>query len=166
MSDGQFSSAPQDRYLEDYVEGAVHVFGPVTITEEEIVRFGEQFDPQIFHTDPQRAKATVYGGLIASGWHTCGLFMRLFVTHYLPGSASLGSPGVDELRWLKPVRPGDALTLRITVHRVKPSRSKPDRGVLFSFCEMLNQDREVVSTMMAMNLIRYRDRDRGRFSHA
>jgi acyl dehydratase len=76
---------------------------------------------------------TVYGGLIASGWHTCGLFMRLFVEYYLPGPASLGSPGVDELRWLKPVRPGDGLTLRITVHKVKSSRSKPDRGVLFSF---------------------------------
>jgi acyl dehydratase len=79
------------------------------------------------------------------------------VEHYLPGPASLGSPGVDELRWLKPVRPGDDLTLRITVDRVKPSRSKPDRGVLFSFCEMLNQECEVVATMMAMNLIRYRE---------
>ena len=83
--------------------------------------------------------------------------MRLFVEYYLPGPASLGSPGVDELRWLKPVRPGDRLTLRITVKKVKPSRSKPDRGVLFSFCEMVNQNGEVVATMMAMNLIRYRN---------
>jgi acyl dehydratase len=82
--------------------------------------------------------------------------MRLFVAHYLPDQASLGSPGVDELRWLKPVRPGDRLVLRVTVHRVKPSRSKPDRGVLFSFCEMVNQTGEVVASMMAMNLIRYR----------
>jgi acyl dehydratase len=155
---GHFSAPPQERYLEDYLEGAVHEFGPVAVTEEEILRFGEQFDPQLFHTDPNGARQTVYGGLIASGWHTCGLFMRLFVEHYLPGPASLGSPGVDALRWLKPVRPGDALTLRITVHKVKPSRSKPDRGVLFSHCEMLNQAREVVATMMAMNLIRYRDR--------
>lgn len=151
-----FSAKPEDRYLEDYVVGSVHEFGPVAITEEEIVQFGKQFDPQVFHTDPDGAGETVYGGLIASGWQTCGLFMRLFVAHYLPGPASLGSPGVDELRWLKPVRPGDELTLRITVHNIKPSRSKPDRGVLFSFCEMLNQNREVVSTMMAMNLIRYR----------
>lgn len=158
MSKGKFTTTTQDRYLEDYVEGAVHEFGPVTITEDEIVRFGREFDPQLFHTDPNGSKETVYGGLIASGWHTCGLFMRLFVEHYLAGPASLGSPGVDELRWLKPVRPGDALILRITVHKVKPSRSKPDRGVLFSFCEMLNQDRAVVSTMMAMNLIQYRDR--------
>jgi acyl dehydratase len=157
MTTGSFSTTPQERYLEDFIEGAVHAFGPVTITEEEIVAFGEKFDPQLFHTNPEGAKETAYGGLIASGWHTCSLFMRLFVEYYLPGPASLGSPGVDELRWLKPVRPGDELTLRITVHKVKPSRSKPDRGVLFSFCEMLNRESEVVATMMAMNLIRYRD---------
>ncbi len=157
MNAGSFSTTPQERYLEDFIEGAVHAFGPVTITEEEIVAFGEKFDPQLFHTNPERAKETVYGGLIASGWHTCSLFMRLFVEYYLPGPASLGSPGVDELRWIRPVRPGDELTLRITVHKVKPSRSKPDRGVLFSFCEMLNQESEVVATMMALNLIRYRN---------
>lgn len=158
MNKGKFSTTTQERYLEDYVEGAVHKFGPITITEDEIIQFGKKFDPQVFHTDPNRAEETVYGGLIASGWHTCGLFMRLFVEHYLPGPASLGSPCVDELRWLKPVRPADKLILRITVHKVKPSRSKPDRGVLFSFCEMLNQRNEVVATMMAMNLIKYRGR--------
>jgi len=156
MNRSTFKTIPQDRYLEDYAEGAVHEFGPVTITEDEIVRFGRKFDPQLFHTDPIAARDSVYGGLIASGWHTCSLFMRLFVENYLPGSASLGSPGVDELRWLKPVHPGDQLSLRVTVHKVKPSTSKPDRGVLFSFCEMLNQENEVVATMMALNLIRYR----------
>lgn len=156
MRKGSFSTTPQERYLEDYVEGSVHEFGPITVTEEEIVQFGQAYDPQLFHTDPEKAKETIYGGLIASGWHTCGLFMRLFVEYYLAGPASLGSPGVDALRWLKPVRPGDQLTLRITVHQVKPSRSKPDRGVLFSFCEMLNQKSEVVASMMALNLIRYR----------
>jgi len=156
MDKGNFNPNPQERYLEDYVEGAVHEMGPIPISEEDIVQFGRQFDPQVFHTDPKKARETVYGGLIASGWHTCALFMRLFVEHYLPDQASLGSPGVDELRWLKPVRPGDELTLRITVHKVKPSRSKPDRGVLFSFCEMVNQAGDVAATMMAMNLIRYR----------
>ena len=158
MSKSNFRTTPQERYLEDYVAGDIHEFGPVTITEDEIVRFGKQFDPQLFHTDPDGAKKTAYGGLIASGWHTCSLFMRLFVENYLAGQASLGSPGVDELRWLKPVRPGDKLSLRITVHKVKPSSSKPDRGVLFSFCEMLNQKDDVVATMMALNLIRYRNR--------
>jgi acyl dehydratase len=158
MSSGRFNTIPQERYLEDYIEGEVHEFGTISVTEEAIIAFARQFDPQVFHTDPDEAKRSVFGGLIASGWHTCGLFMRLFAEHYLPGDASLGSPGVDELRWLKPVRPGDVLSLRITITRVKPSRSKPDRGVLFSFCELLNQQREVVATMKAMNLIRYRNR--------
>ena len=157
MNISTFSTTPQERYLEDYREGDVHEFGPISLTEEDIVSFGKSFDPQVFHTDPEAAKDTVYGGVIASGWHTCSLFMRLFVEHYLPGPASLGSPGVDELRWLKPVRPGDALRLRVTVHKVKPSRNKPDRGMLFSLCEMLNQDNEVAARMMAMNLIRYRN---------
>ena len=157
MHEGNFNTTTQERYLDDYVEGTIHEFGPITITKDEIIQFGKKFDPQVFHTDPNRAKETVYGGLIASGWHTCSLFMRLFVEHYLAGPASLGSPGVDELRWLKPVRPGDRLTLRITVHKVKPSSSKPDRGVLYSFCEMLNQKNEVVAKMMALNLIRYRN---------
>ena len=158
MPNAAFSTEPKDRYLEDYQDGAVYEFGTVSVTEDEIVRFAEQFDPQVFHLDPVGAKATVYGGLIASGWHTCCLFMQLFARYYLPGEASLGSPGVDELRWLKPVRPCDRLSLRITVTGVKPSRSKPDRGVLFSFCEMLNQHRDVVATMKVINLIRYRSR--------
>jgi acyl dehydratase len=156
MIKSSFSTSTEDRYLEDYVEGDIHEFGPVTVTEQDIIEFGRKFDPQIFHTDPVRARETVYGGLIASGWHTSSLFMRLFVENYLAGKASLGSPGVDELRWLKPVRPGDSLMLRVTVHRVKPSKTKPDRGVLFSFCEMVNQKNEVVSTMIALNLVRYR----------
>ncbi|MDA9761736.1 MaoC family dehydratase [Desulfobacterales bacterium] len=157
MIKSNFNNTSQERFLEDFVEGAVYEFGPATISEEEIIQFGKSFDPQIFHTDPEGAKKTVYGGLIASGWHTCSLFMRLFVEHYLPGPASLGSPGVDEIRWLKPVRPGDELILRITVQKVKPSRSKPDRGVLYSFCEMVNQENEVVVSMMGLNLIRYRN---------
>ncbi len=158
MNKSNFSSPPQERYLEDYVVGDVHEFGPVTVTQEEIIQSGRKFDPQIFHTDPDRARETVYGGLIASGWHTCSLFMKLFVENYLPIQASLGSPGVDELRWYKPVRPGEDLLLRVTVDKVKPSRSKPDRGVLFSFCEMLDHQIEAVASMMAMNLIRYRAR--------
>ncbi len=157
MTKTTFTTTIEDRYLEDYVEGDIHEFGPINITENDITEFGRKFDPQVFHTDPVKAKETVYDGLIASGWHTCSLFMRLFV-NYLPGPASLGSPGVDELRWLKPVRPGDILKLRITVHKVKPSKSKPDRGVLFSYCEMMNQEDEIVASMMALNLIRYRNR--------
>ena len=100
MSKGGFNTPPQDRYLDHYVEGTVHEFGPIAITQDEIIQFGKKFDPQFYHTDPGRAKESAYGGLIASGWHTCSLFMRLFVEQYLAGRASLGSPGVDELRWL------------------------------------------------------------------
>jgi len=157
MNRGNFGATPQERYLEDYVEGDIYEFGPVAITQEDILEFGRKFDPQIFHTDPDEARKTVYGGLIASGWHTCSLFMKLFVENYLPRQASLGSPGVDELRWHKPVRPGEKLLLRVSVHKVKPSRSKPDRGVLYSFCEMLDHKNEVVTSMMAMNLIKYRN---------
>ena len=128
LSKNTFSTMPQDRYLEDYIVGNIYEFGPVVIKEEEIIQFGIKFDPQLFHTDLDSAKESVYGGLIASGWHTCSLFMRLFVKYYLLGQASLGSPGVDELRWHRPVRPSDKISLRITVSKVKPSKSKPDRG--------------------------------------
>lgn len=143
----------EDRYFEDYEPGMIYEFGPISIGEDDIIEFGRQFDPQVFHTDPQSAKLTVYGGLIASGWHTAGLMMRLFVDHYLSRVASLGSPGVDELRWTLPVRPGDMLSLRVTVSETKRSRSKPDRGILHSFIEMLNQKREVVMSMKAVNLL-------------
>ncbi len=141
------------RYLEDYEPGSIHEFGEITVAQSDIIDFGRRFDPQVFHTAPQAAAHTVYGGLIASGWHTAGLMMRLFVENYLSGVASLGSPGVDELRWIKPVRPGDTLMLRVTVTETKRSRSKPDRGVLFSFIEVLNQKNEVVMSMKAVNLL-------------
>jgi acyl dehydratase len=153
MKRSSFTVPVEDRYFEDYETGTVHEFGPVSIAEDKIIEFGRQFDPQVFHTDPQGAKQTVYGGIIASGWHTAGLMMRLFVDHYLSGVASLGSPGVDELRWTQPVRPGDSLSLRVTVSQTTRSRSKPDRGILHSFIEMINQRQEVVMTMKAVNLL-------------
>ena len=153
-----FTVPVEDRYLEDYQTGAVYEFGSILVSEAEIIEFGKRFDPQVFHTSPQAAKQTLYGGLIASGWHTAGLMMRLFVNHYLSAVASLGSPGVDELRWSRPVRPGDTLTLRVTVTETKRSRSKPDRGVLFSFIEVLNQNQEVVMSMKAVNLLLCRKR--------
>lgn len=152
-----FITSIDDRYLEDYLPGAVHKFGPLKVSEAEIIAFGRKFDPQEFHTDPEAAKDSAYGGLIASGWHTSALFMRLFVDHYLTHNASLGSPGVDELRWLAPVRPGDELMLRITVHQTRRSQSKPDRGILHSFVEVVNQENIVVSTMMAINLVLCRE---------
>ncbi len=158
MSQGSFPTPPQGRYMEDYVKGAVHELGEIEVTQAEILDFARKFDPQSFHVDPEAAKQSIYGGLIASGWHTSALLMRLFVDYYLPRAASLGSPGVDELRWLKPVRPGDVLSIRVTVADVRPSQSKPDRGLLHSFVEALNQKDEVVMSLKAMNLVLYRDR--------
>ena len=157
MKRSSFTVPVENRYLEDYEPGSIHEFGFITVEEADIIEFGRRFDPQVFHTDPQAAKYSVYGGLIASGWHTAGMMMRLFVEDYLSGVASLGSPGVDELRWTKPVRPGDTLSLRVTVTETKRSRSKPDRGILFSYIEVINQQREVVMRMKAVNLLLYRE---------
>ena len=117
------------------------------------IAFAKRFDPQMMHTDPEAARHTPFGGLIASGWHTAGLMMRLYVEHYLTHVASLASPGLDELRWLKPVRPGDTLWVRVTVLRAVPSKSKPDRGAVTSFVEVINQAGEIVMTFKVVNII-------------
>ncbi len=148
-----FAHPINDRYFEDYVEGDVHSFGSIAVEADEVVAFAKRFDPQSFHIDPDAAKQSAFGGLIASGWHTAGLMMRLFYEHYLTHVASLGSPGLDELRWVKPVRPGDRLSLRVTVLKATPSKSKPDRGVVTSLVEVLNQSGEIVMTLKPVNMI-------------
>lgn len=157
MNRSSFKNPVQSRYLEDYEPGSVHEFGPILVEEEEIIAFGRRFDPQVFHVDAEAAKETQYGGLIASGWHSAALMMRLFSDHYLSKCASLGSPGVDVLRWIKPARPGDRLSLRVTVEKTRRSRSKPDRGLLHSFIEVFNQNRELVMSMQALNFLLYRE---------
>jgi acyl dehydratase len=152
-----FAVPVQERYLEDYIPGSVHTYGSLKIEEADILRFAREFDPQVLHADPEGARDTIFGGLIASGWHTASIMMRLFVDHYLSHCASLSSPGVDELRWLVPVRPGDELSLRVTVSSTRRSRSKPDRGILHSLIEMLNQEGQVVMRMKAMNLLRCKE---------
>jgi acyl dehydratase len=148
-----FTTPITDRYFEDYIPGSIYEFGSVTVTQDEIVTFAKSFDPQGFHTDPEAAKQTVFGGLIASGFHTAGLMMRLYADHYLSRVASLSSPGVDELRWKQPVRPGDELSIRVTVTEARRSNSKPDRGIVRSFIEVLNQNHEVVMSVSALNLL-------------
>ena len=137
------------RYFEDFKVGDVTEVGPVTVSEEEIVDFAERFDPQPFHTDPEAAASSPYGGLIASGWHTTALFMGMFVRAVLRDSASLGSPGVEEIRWTAPVRPGDTLTGRTTVTDVQPSASNPNRGTVYTTNEVFNQSGERVMTLKA-----------------
>ncbi|HEU4369842.1 MAG TPA: MaoC family dehydratase [Methylomirabilota bacterium] len=139
-------------YFEDFPPGDVRESPDRTVTREEMLAFARQFDPQPFHTDEAAAAATVYGGLIASGWHTVAVLMRLMWETFLADAASLGSPGVDEVRWLKPVRPGDTLRARFTVVDAVPSRSKPDRGVVRSVSEVFNQHGEVVMTLRGLGL--------------
>ncbi len=140
------------RYLEDFLPGETITLGRCTVTREQIIAFARDFDPQPFHIDEAAARESIYGGLIASGWHTVSLFMRLLVDGLLRDAASLGSPGVDELRWRHPVRPGDVLTAQGTVQEVTPSRSKPDRGIVRTNYEVRNQDGVVVLTVNGMGM--------------
>lgn len=136
-------------YFEDFRVGDVTELGPVAVTEEEIVEFASRYDPQPFHVDADAARETMYGGLIASGWHTTALFMGMFVRAVLLDAASLGSPGVEEIRWLAPVRPGDTLRGRSTILDVRDSSKDPRRGTVYSLNEVSNQDGVVVMTMKA-----------------
>ena len=139
------------RYWEDIKAGEVIELGSCTVTKEAMVAFAREFDPQPFHTDEETAKRTIWGGLIASGWHTGSMLMRLFYDGFLKDTVSLGSPGIDELKWLKPVRPGDTLSGRLTILETVLSRSKPDRGIIRSQMEVLNQHGEIVMSTKGVN---------------
>ena len=141
------------RYWEDFAVGDEVVHGTHKLGEEEIVRFAREFDPQPFHVDPAAAAASPFGGLIASGWHTAAVYMGLFVRSELLASASLGSPGVENLRWLVPVRPGDVLTGRSRVVDSWPSETNPSRGTIVGEHELVNQRGEVVFEMRARGFI-------------
>ena len=142
----------RDRWFDDFSVGEViDVPGDRLMTEERIVSFATEFDPQRFHVDPEAAAETIYRGLIASGWHTGSVLMSLLATTL--GPASLGSPGCDALRWTAPVRPGDRLSLRITVLEARPSTSRPDRGTLRYANELRNQTGEVVMTLESIMLL-------------
>src|SRR5690242_4067335 len=121
------------RYFEDFAALGADAsidLGSYEFTADDIIAFARNYDPQPMHIDPERARGSIYGGLIASGWHTAGIYMRLLVNTLVLGTESLGSPGIDKLRWLKPVRPGDVLRARITILDATPSRSRPDRGIV------------------------------------
>src|SRR5687768_9690105 len=158
MTSSAFAQPPEDRYFEDYVAGSVHEFGRIRVDEEEVLEFGRRYVPLSYHVDKEAAKKSIYGGLIASGWHTAALMMRLYTDNYLSRVANLGSPGCDELRWTKPVFPGDELSIRVTVLDTRRSDSKPDRGIVRSFVQVLNQNREVVMTVKMVNFVRSRQR--------
>jgi acyl dehydratase len=143
-------------FFDDYAPGATYDCGSVSVDQAEIIAFAKRFDPQPFHIDPEAAARGPYGGLIASGWHTLALVMRLLVDNYLSAEASLGGPGADEIRWPYPVRPGDTLRVRATVVEARRSLSKPDRGIIKTMAEAVNQDGETVMRATAINFLRVR----------
>jgi len=156
LSEQDFAVPIDDRYFEDYTPGAVYEYGYIAVSEADILDFARAFDPQPIHVDPEFAAQGPFGGLIASGWHTAAIMMRMFADHCLSRVASLASPGIDELRWPAPVRPGDSLRLRATFVEARRSRSKPDRGLVRTKAELINQNDQTVLELTAMNIIRAR----------
>ena len=145
------------RYFEDYVPGLTVDCGSFSMSEAEIIAFAKEYDPQPFHVDPVGAADGPYGGLIASGWHTTSMMMRQLVDHYVSLESSLGAAGVDELRWPKPVRPGDTLRVRATVLEARRSSSRPERGIVKSLAELTNSGGELVMKLTAINFVLLRD---------
>ena len=143
-------------YFEDFRVGQVIELGSCTVSKDEIIAFARKFDPQPFHIDEAAAERSIYGGLIASGMHTCSIFMRLLYDGLLSRAASMGSPGQDELRWIKPVRPGDTLSASGLVEELIPSRSKPDRGLIRTTYEVFNQDGDKVMTLRGLGMFEKR----------
>ena len=145
------------RYFEDYVPGLTIDCGSFSIGEPEIIAFAEEYDPQPFHIDPVGAAEGPFGGLIASGWQTTSMMMRLLVEHFISPETSLGAAGVDEIRWPRPVRPGDTLRVRVTVLEARRSNSKPGRGIVRSLAEATNQHGGAVMRLTAINFVLARD---------
>lgn len=144
------------RFFEDFTPGLVLEGGDYLMTEAEILDFARHYDPQPFHLDHDAARASIFGELVASGWHTAAVGMRLMVDHIFGAGGSMGSPGMQELLWPRPVRVGDRLRLRVTVEQARLSRSKPDRGLVHFHGEVLNQDGEVVMSLRGMAFFRAR----------
>ncbi len=144
-------------FFEDYEKGSVFLFASVKVKEDEVIEFAKLYDPQPFHIDRDSAREGPYNGLIASGWQTCAFVMRLLVDNYFSSVSSLGSPGIDELRWLIPVRPGDELSVRATVIDKKRSLSKPDRGIVKTFIEAINQHKNIVMSFKSVNFMLSRE---------
>jgi acyl dehydratase len=146
------------RWFEDFAVGQTFDAGSVTIDGDRMVAFARDYDPQSFHVDPEAAKSSIYGGVIASGWFTVAVTMRLLVDSLLNDTASMGSPGFDGLKWLVPVRAGDVLSVKFHVTETRPSATKPDRGVMKSLVEVTNQRAEFVLTWQGVNLVGRRPR--------
>jgi acyl dehydratase len=139
-------------YFEDFFEGQRLELGSKLVTHDEIIAFATDFDPQPFHLDDAAGAASIFGSVIASGWHTCSMMMRIVVDGVMTGSSSMGSPGLDKVRWLLPVKPGDTLSVTYVTTKVKASASRPDRGVVWSAWEGRNQHGEIVCVIEGMGM--------------
>ena len=157
MTADSFTVPLNERCSEDYIPGKIYEYGPVSISEAAIIDFAKKYDAQSIHTDPQASAQGYFGGLIASGWHTASVAMRLYSENFIANAAAKPSPGVDEVRWTKPVRPGDSLSIRVTVLESRPAQSDPHLGMVRVFIEVMNQDHELVMSLKPTSLIRRRD---------
>ncbi len=146
-------------YYEDVILGAKMEFGTKEMTKEEIIDFATKYDPQAFHIDEEAAKDSPYGGLIASGWHTAGVAMRMMVDNMIDESAGLGSPGWNNLKWLIPVRPGDKLRVRTEFIDKRRSKSKPEMGTIFGKMEVLNQNDDIVMSVETIGMVKTKPDD-------
>jgi acyl dehydratase len=144
-------------FWEDFVPDVRELMGEVTVDLEEVVAFAKRYDPQPFHVNVQEAEKSIYGGIIASGWHTCSMVMRLMCDSYLVNSSSLGSPGIEEVKWLSPVYPGNVLSAFRTVVETRASASKPDRGIVKTFWEVENEKGQLVMSMIGINFFLRRE---------
>ncbi len=145
-----------DIYFEDFAAGQVYELGSRMLDRAAIIDFATEFDPQLIHVDEEAATKSIYGGLIASGWQTCTLYMRLLCDGILLRVHSMGSPGIDELRWLVPVRPGDTLSAILRIDDVRTSESKSDRGIIMTAGEVRNQNGDLVLTLRSPMMVRRR----------
>jgi acyl dehydratase len=138
------------KYWEDFAVGEVIELGSCSITEAEVLAFARKYDPQPFHTDPEAARRSIFGGLIASGWHTGAMFIRMVVEHMTPVHATSGAMGFDDLKWIRPVRPGDVLSVESEIREKIESRSRPDRGTVKIESRIVTQRGEVVMSLVSL----------------
>jgi acyl dehydratase len=150
------SEAMPKYHWEDFKPGAVAVYGPRLVTREEIIAFASEFDPQPMHLDEAAASTTILGGLGASGWHTCSLLMRMICDGFILDSTSMGSPGIEEVRWLKPLRPGTTIRVRTTVLDTRASGSRPEMGLTKFMMEVLDDGDAIIASLTTTLLFRRR----------
>jgi len=144
-------------YFEDLNEGDNYSLGPLFVSKKEILEFANKYDPQPFHIDEKKAKESLFGDLCASGWHTCSLYMKMLCDSFIKNLASLGSPGMNEIRWIKPLFPDQNITGKVTIVSKTPSKSKPQIGSLITNSEVYNNKKEIIMTLQSISIVKKRN---------